>query len=171
MIIGASGSGKSTLARTVGECLDLPVVHLDRAYWSPGWVAPARDVWRARVADLAAADAWVMDGEYASTFDLRLARADVVVWLDLPRRIYFPRTIWRLVHYYGRERGDVGAGCRERFDLGFLRDWVWTYPTRGRPRDAQVIASLPRQNKGIVLRVPADVRQFAAGLPASLRSR
>ncbi len=168
LILGASGSGKSTLARLLGERLGLPVVHLDRAYWLPGWVAPTREVWRARVADLVAADAWVMDGQYSSSLDLRLARADVVIWLDLPRRIYFPRTVWRLIRYHGRERGDAGDGCRERFDLGFFRDWVWSYPARSRPHDAQLMASLPGHVRGIVLRTPGDVRQFAAGLPASL---
>lgn len=168
LILGPSGSGKSTLARVVGERVGLPVVHLDQAYWLPSWAAPSRDVWRSRVADLVAADAWVLDGQYPSTLDLRLARSDAVIWLDLPRRIYFPRTIWRTIRHYGRERGDVGAGCRERFDLAFLRDWVWAYPTHGRPRDAQLMANLPGHVSGVVLRSPIDVRQFAAGLPGSL---
>jgi adenylate kinase family enzyme len=168
MIIGPSGSGKSTLAHTIGQRLSLPVVHLDRAYWGPGWVAPAKDAWRSRVAELAAADAWVMDGGYSSTFELRLPRAEAVIWLDLPRRVYFPRTVWRLMRHYGRERGDVGPGCRERFDLGFFRDWVWTYPVRARGRDAALMASLPAHIRAVFLRSPAQVRQFVAALPASL---
>jgi adenylate kinase family enzyme len=168
MIIGPSGSGKSTLARTIGKRLDLPIVHLDRAFWGPGWMAPTREVWRARVAELAAEDAWVMDGSYSSTFDLRLARTEAVIWLDLPRRVYFPRTVWRLIRHYGRERGDVGPGCRERFDLDFFRDWVWAYPTRGRERASAFMVNLPPHIRAVVLRSPARVRQFVAGLPASL---
>jgi len=38
MIIGCGGSGKSTLARQLGEKLSLPVVHLDKLFWKPGWV-------------------------------------------------------------------------------------------------------------------------------------
>lgn len=168
MIIGPSGSGKSTLARALGKRLGLPVVHLDRAYWGPGWVAPRKDVWRGTVAELAANDTWVMDGSYSSTVDLRLPRTECVIWLDLPRRIYFPRTVWRLIRHYGRERGDVGRGCPERFDLGFFRDWVWTYPSRGRPRDAALMAKLPAHIRAVVLRSPRQVRQFVAGLPRSL---
>lgn len=168
MVIGPSGSGKSTLARVIGERLSLPVVHLDRAFWGPGWVAPETDIWRGRVADLAAAEAWVMDGSYSSTFDLRVARADAVIWLDLPRHVYFPRAVWRMIRNYGRERGDVGPGCPERFDLSFFRDWVWTYPVRGRPRDVARMESLPAHVKAVVLHSRAEVRQFVAGLPASL---
>src|SRR5262245_19550670 len=85
MIIGGPGTGKSTLARRVAERLGLPVVHLDRHYWSLGWVAPEAAAWRCRVAELAGAEAWVMDGNYSGTFDLRLPRAQALIWLDLPR--------------------------------------------------------------------------------------
>jgi hypothetical protein len=61
--------------------------------------------------------------------DLRLSRADVVIWLDRPRYVYFPRAVLRSVRNHGRARDDVGPGCPERFDLAFFKDWVWTYPT------------------------------------------
>ena len=38
LIIGCGGSGKSTLARQLGEKTGLPVVHLDKLFWHPGWV-------------------------------------------------------------------------------------------------------------------------------------
>ena len=61
-IIGSGGAGKSTLARQLGEATGLPVVHLDREYWAPGWVEPPRDEWTRKVALFAAEDAWIMDG-------------------------------------------------------------------------------------------------------------
>ncbi len=42
-IIGCGGAGKSTLARELGKILDLPVVHLDRVYWKPGWEPTPRE--------------------------------------------------------------------------------------------------------------------------------
>jgi adenylate kinase family enzyme len=168
MIIGGSGTGKSTLARVMGGKLDLPVVHLDRHYWSPGWVAPEVAEWRRRVAELAAGDAWVMDGNYSSTFDLRLPRAHALVWLDLPRWVYFPRAVKRLVANYGRERGDIGPGCPERLDVDFLFRWVWNYPTRSRPRTLRLVQELAATKRVVVLRSRREVATFAAGLPASL---
>jgi adenylate kinase family enzyme len=168
LIIGGPGTGKSTLAGAMGARLGLPVVHLDRHYWSPGWVAPVPDEWRRRVQALAARDAWVMDGNYSGTFDLRLPRAEAIVWLDLPRWIYFPRTIRRLVANYGRERGDIGPGCPERFDFDFLFRWVWNYPTRSRPKTITLLGELAGTRPIVVLKSPSEVEAFVAGLPATL---
>jgi len=168
MIIGGSATGKSTLARAVGGKLGLPVVHLDRHYWSPGWVAPEAAEWRRRVAELAAGDAWVMDGNYSSTFDLRLPRAHALVWLDLPRWMYFPRAVKRLVANYGCERDDIGPGCPERLDVDFLFNWVWNYPTRSRPRTLGLVQELAATKRVVVLRRPREVAAFVADLPASL---
>jgi adenylate kinase family enzyme len=168
IILGPSGAGKSTLARRIGGRLGLPVVHLDRFFWNPGWVQTEIPAFRARVAEAASGDAWVMDGNYTHSLDLRLSRADTVIWLDLPRRIYFPRAVWREIKLYGRARDDIGPGCPEHIDLPFLRDWVWTYPTRARPEHAQIMTNLPAGIRGIILRSPAEVAAFADNLPRSL---
>lgn len=170
LILGPNGAGKSTLARFMGKHLCLPVVHLDALFWNPGWIPTEQSQFREKVAKAAAADVWVMDGNYSSYLDLRLPRAEAVIWLDLPRYIYFPRTIWRLIRNYGRERGDVGFGCPERFELSFFRDWVWTYPTRSRARHLDLMSHLPVGVHGIILRSRAEVRRFADNLPVSLHS-
>jgi adenylate kinase family enzyme len=121
LILGPSGAGKSTLARRLGDRLGLPVVHLDALYWNPGWSASETGLFRARMAEAAARDAWVIEGNYSSHLDLRLPRAEALIWLDLPRYVYFPRAVWRSIRNYGRERGDVGAGNPEQFDWSFFR--------------------------------------------------
>ena len=157
-------------ARCIGDRLGLPVVHLDALYWNPGWSPTETGHFREKMAEVAARDAWVIDGNYSSHLDLRLPRAEAVIWLDLARYIYFPRAVWRTIRNYGRERGDVGAGCPERFDWSFFRDWVWTYPTRSRPRHAELLASLPSKIHGIILRSPSQVEEFTTDLPRSLVS-
>jgi adenylate kinase family enzyme len=158
LVIGGPGTGKSTLAREMGA----------RLGWSPGWTAPTPQEWRDRVAALAARETWVMDGNYSGTFDLRLPRAQAIVWLDLPRWLYFPRTIKRMLVNYGRERADLGAGCPERLDLDFLLRWVWTYPSRSRPRTLRLVEELKASKRVVVLKTPMEVRVFADGLPATL---
>ncbi len=171
LILGPNGAGKSTLARAIGKRIGIPVVHLDAIYWNPGWVVADRHQFREQVAERASQDDWVMDGNYTSHLDLRMPRAQAVIWLDLPRHVYFSRAVWRLIRNYGRERGDVGAGNRERFELSFFRDWVWTYPERSRSRHAELVDNLPEGICGIVLRSRAEVAMFLEDLPGSLDDR
>ncbi len=53
MVVGPSGVGKSTLARGLGKVLNLPVVHLDKLYWRPGWVEPPEEEFYAVALDAA----------------------------------------------------------------------------------------------------------------------
>ena len=119
LIVGCGGSGKSTLARALGERTDLPVVHLDRHYWRPGWRSPDKDDWRRRSADLAAAPRWIIDGHYASTLDARFERSDALVFLDVPTRLCLARVVRR--RYRSGARQDVAADCPERLTWEFLR--------------------------------------------------
>jgi adenylate kinase family enzyme len=168
LVLGPCGAGKSTLARRIGARLGLPVVHLDRLFWKPGWVTSGPEEFRERVALEVARDAWVIDGNYTNHLDLRLPRAQAIILLDLPRFIYFPRAVWRSIRNYGRDRDDLGPGCPEKFDRTFLFDWVWNYPSRSRADNAQLMAELPPGIRGIVLTSPREVKRFEAGLPHSL---
>lgn len=135
-VIGCCGAGKSTLARRLGALLDMPVVHLDHHYWQPGWVPLDLATFRARVAALAAADRWILDGNYASTMDLRLPRSDLVVLVDFPRRVCLVRVLRRLARSRGRPWNV--PWCPERIDRGFVR-YLWRWPVEGRPRTLSIV--------------------------------
>lgn len=62
MIIGGPGAGKSTLAVALGGALGLPVHHLDRMFWAPRWNAVSRDVRQARLDEVLASGAYVLEG-------------------------------------------------------------------------------------------------------------
>jgi adenylate kinase family enzyme len=126
LMIGGPGSGKSTLARRLHAMTGLPLFHLDQLYWRPGWRKTPKPEWERIVMDLAARDEWIMDGCYDSSFHIRMPRADTVIWLDLPRRIAFPRVLRRIALGFGRVRADAAPGCPEWLDWEFLR-WAWTF--------------------------------------------
>lgn len=136
VILGNAGSGKSTLARRLGERLGLPVVHLDVLFWEPGWTEPDNEAFRARVRAAIAGDSWVCEGNYLSrTFDLRLPRADQVIWLDTPRLTCVRRVIVRSA--LARPRADLAAGCEEGFfgnDFPEFLAYTWNYDAKSRPR-------------------------------------
>ena len=163
LVVGASGAGKSTLAGELARRLDLPLIHLDRHYWRPGWTAPAPADFRAEVAALAARPAWVMDGNYASTLDLRLPRADLLVLCDTSRPRCLVRIVRRRWAHRRLPRPDLPEDCPERLDLGFLR-YVWRYPRDSRPR---VFAALAEHAPALPvrrLRGRRDAARFLAGV-------
>ena len=133
LVIGCPGAGKTTLARKLAERSTLPLVHLDLHYWRPGWQLPDSKEWRAQVIALAAAPAWIMDGNYSNTYDIRMPRADTLIWLDYPRSICMRRVLLRTLTGYGRTRSDLPESCPERFDIPFFR-YVWDFQEKHRPR-------------------------------------
>lgn len=161
LVIGSGGAGKSTFARRLGGRLGLPVVHLDAYFWRPGWVETPREEWRRTVEGLCAREAWVMDGNFSGTLAERLAACDTVVFLDMPRAVCLWRVLKRLVMYRDRPRPDMAEGCGEKFDPKFLQ-WVWTYPSRSRPKVLARLDEFAAERRVVRLRSDAEVEKFLA---------
>ncbi|MGH6992968.1 MAG: hypothetical protein ACRED8_08855 [Caulobacteraceae bacterium] len=133
MVVGCSGAGKSTLARRLGDRLDLPVFHLDSLFWKPGWKESDREEFRARIAEAAAGEKWIFDGGYITHAVPAFRRAELIIWLDLPRRVCLARAVARSIFGFGRVREDLAPGCPEKIDLGFYR-YIWNWDRSNRPR-------------------------------------
>ena len=159
LVIGSGGAGKSTFARRLGARLGLEVIHLDTAYWRPGWVATPKDEWRQKVDELCRRESWVMDGNFSATLEPRLAACDTVVFLDLPRAVCLWRVLKRAVMYRNAPRPDMAEGCREKFDLEFLL-WVWNYPARSRPKVLALLEKHAEGRKIVRLRSSAEAERF-----------
>lgn len=166
LVIGSGGAGKSTFARRLGQLLDIEVIHLDALYWNAGWVETPKPVWAERVAELVKRPAWIMDGNYSGTFDIRLKACDAVVFLDMPRPLCLWRVLKRFMRYRKRSRPDMAAGCPEDLHPEFLL-WIWNYPKRTRPK----ILTWMRENSGtkevVWLRSPAEAERYLANVGKS----
>ena len=138
MIIGCGGSGKSTLARQMGEKTGLPVVHLDKLFWRPGWVNISREEFDVVHNAAIEEKKWILDGNFDRTMEPRIRRCDTVVYLDFSRIACLCGVIKRILTTYGKVRPDMGDGCPERFDLEFLQ-WVWNFNKNKREKNYRLL--------------------------------
>lgn len=145
IIIGCAGSGKSTLSLALGKSTNLPVYHLDRVFWKPNWEQISPEEWQHYVSTLVLQPSWIIDGNYSNTMEIRLKRANIVIFLDFPRYLCLWRVIKRRFQYHNKTRPDINDECKENLDLEFLR-WIWKYPKRSRPRTMEFLAQYARSH-------------------------
>jgi len=165
-VVGTSSSGKSTLARALAERLGVPCIELDALHWEPNWTEAADDVMRERVRSAIGGEAWVVDGNYSAVRDLVWARADTVVWLDLPLLTILARYAARTVRRISA-RQELWSGNREQIRNLLGRDSLlwWILGTyRRRRREYPVLLAAHQQITAIRLRSPRDATAWLAGV-------
>ena len=166
-VVGTSGSGKSTFASSLARWLGASFLELDAVHHQADWRPLPRAEFRALVAGAAEGERWVIDGNYRSVQDLVWARADTVVWLDLPRRTVMRRVIWRTLRRVGG-RVELWNGNRERWRNFLSLDkeesviaWAWQTHASNRARYGEAMADAANGHLRFVrLRSPASVRRF-----------
>lgn len=174
-VVGCIGAGKSTLARVLGRELGIEVFHLDSYWWRPGkyrvtgpatvathTMKPAE--YRHVEEQIVVGERWIIDGDAANK-DLRLSRADTVVFLDFPRWL----CVLGLVQRHRRGTYHYPPGVRGSWRwVVFLARWVWTtWPSQRRPSLIAAISAHASTAEVYRLRNRAEVRSFVDTLRSS----
>lgn len=178
VVVGNSASGKTTLAGALSRRLGVAHVELDAHHHLAGWVpAPRPEMVAAVGAALDDADAehggWVVCGNYSAVRSLVWARADTIVWLDMPRRVVMRRVAGRsLRRVAGRQvlwNGNreslanvLALGDPERSIVRWTWDGVIGY--RRRYTALRAAATWP-ELRWVHLSSPGQVRRWLAGVP------
>ena len=169
LVYGVTGAGKTTLARRIAARLGLPYHPVDDLTWEPGWVPVPTEVQRERIAAICAGDAWVLDHAYGAWIDVPMARADLVVCLDLPRWRSFGRLLRRSIGNVARGTPTCN-GNRETFRQTFLsKDSIlyWHLGSFARKRRRmRAWPDDPALPPVVLLRTPAEVEDWFAALPS-----
>jgi hypothetical protein len=168
---GASGRVNRHWHGPLGNLLRLDVYHLDRIWWQGGGYrivgqktadAHAMDpqAFSRLQEELVSNDRWIIDGGRAD-LGVRLARADTVIFLDLPRRV----CMWRVIKRTGSPRPDYPPDVQEswRWMVVLLR-WVWSYPKQKRPGMVAAVEEHARHANVVWCRSASDVRQLVKAI-------
>ena len=99
-------------------------------------------------------DEWIIDGNYKSTFDIRMPAADTVIFLDYPRWLTLYRALRRRVEHRKKRREDMPENWKERISWDFLT-FMWSYRKTQRPEVLRLLDECRTAGKSIyILRSP-----------------
>ncbi|MBB3946922.1 adenylate kinase family enzyme [Rhizobium skierniewicense] len=134
MVVGCSGGGKTTLSQGICSRKGLEYFSIDRdVRWMSEWTQRDSGEQRRILEDIVRRERWLLDGSGPSTFELRLPRTDVVIWMRLPRVTCLMGVAKRVAKYYGTVRPYMADGCREPLpDREFL-SYIWTFEKHHAP--------------------------------------
>ena len=166
-VIGsASGNGKTTLGKELARRLEVPFVEMDALVHGPGWTETSDADLRRRVEPIIARDGWVIDNVYRHKLgDLLLRSADVIVWLDLPIRVWLPRLLRRTLRRIQR-REELWNGNTESLKSAFWgRESLVLFALDSHFRRRRDYPTRLASWRVIRLRTPADVERFLAEVP------
>jgi adenylate kinase family enzyme len=162
LIATASGCGKSTTGRLLAGRLGVPYHELDALQWiGPKWQEATAEDLRAAVEAIVQTESWVIDGTYRGKIgDIVPESADVLVWLDLPLRVWLPRLLRRTVRRL-LTREALWNGNHERWrDLVHPTNSVVIHPLRHFRETRRTLETELGRFRVARLRTPAEVDEF-----------
>lgn len=130
LITGNAGSGKSTLARQIAASKSLPLFNLDKIVWEEQWQKVPKDDVARKTTEIIGKEKWVIDGVSTQV----MAAADVVIFLDVPRRVSYWRVAKRNYKYLFRSRPELPPHCPEILIIPTLIRIIWSFPETVKPK-------------------------------------
>ena len=127
IVIGCPGSGKTTFAEKLKDKMNLPLFHLDAIWHKPDRTHISREEYDARLAEILALDAWIIDGNYSRTLETRLAACDTVFLFDLPVEVCIEGVVSRI----GKKRREM-PWIETEFDPEFKQQ-IENFPSKELP--------------------------------------
>ena len=143
IVIGCPGSGKSTFSRALHNITGIALYHLDMMYWNADKTTVERSLFHNRLSDALEKDEWIIDGNYGSTMELRLAACDTVFFLDYPLDVCLDGIKER----FGKPRSDM-PWIETEEDVEFI-EFIKNFNEKQRPH---VLALFDKYNdKNIIV--------------------
>ena len=135
-LIGLPGSGKSTFAVRLGKLLNIPVHHLDRHVFEPNGKKRNKQDFLAIQKAIVDEESWIIEGCSFSTFEMRFARADTVIYFFLPRYLCIWRMLKRIFNY------NQAFGGLRTINLELLR-YTWNFDREKREKIEELVGKYP----------------------------
>ncbi len=140
IVIGCPGSGKSTVSRALHNKTGIPLYHLDMMYWNADKTTVEKSVFLERLSAVLEKDEWIIDGNYGSTMELRMAACDTVIFLDYPLEVCLDGIKERL----GKQRSDM-PWIETEEDAEFI-EFIKNYNEQQKPKVLELLEKYDDKN-------------------------
>lgn len=84
IVIGCPGAGKSTFAQKLSKTTNLPLYHLELIWHRLDKTNLSKEQFDEELRKIFQKSAWIIDGNYQRTLEMRLQECDTVFLLDFP---------------------------------------------------------------------------------------
>ena len=153
IVIGCPGSGKSRLSRALHNKTGIPLYHLDLMYWNADKTTVEKSVFLERLHAALEKDEWIIDGNYGSTMELRMAACDTVIFLDYPLDICLDSIKER----FGKPRSDM-PWIETEEDAEFI-EFIKSYNEQQKPKVLALLEKYGEKNI-VILRSREQADKF-----------
>ena len=167
VVIGSPGSGKSTFSRKLSEITGIPLIHLDKEFWNYGWVETPKEEWIKKQENLISGDKWIIDGNYGSTLDIRIEKADTIISFQLSRTMCILSYFKRLITNINKIRPDMPEGCLEKLDFEFMK-YIWNFPKISGKRNLEILAG-SRDKHIIIFKKRSEANKYIKQLTNKIK--
>ena len=144
-MVGPGGAGKSYLSRQLRDILKLPLYPLDTIFWNKDKSHISREEFDEKLEEILKLDKWIIDGDYSRTYERRLIRSDMIIFLDYPLEICLEGAESRV----GKWHEDL-PWLEESFDPEF-KDWIISWHQNKRPQLLDLINQYKKEKNIIIL--------------------
>lgn len=140
IVIGCPGSGKSTVSRALHNKTGIPLYHLDMMYWNADKTTVEKSIFLERLSAVLEQDEWIIDGNYGSTMDLRVAACDTVIFLDYPLEV----CLGGIKERRGKPRSDM-PWIETEEDAEFI-EFIKSYNEQQKPKVFELLGKYSDKN-------------------------